>query len=305
MSSTVWQHRLLIVYPRPWRERYGEEFAAVLEAEGERGGLGLAPTLDLIGAGLVERLRSTGLVGEELPPSVRIRSGLLAVLCAWAVFVVAGSWFSKIAEHWNAATPRPERLLPSVAFHVLSVGAVLGAVCVVAGVLLVLRPIVSALRRGGWQAVRAPLLAALASSGLTVAAAAPVIGWAHRLTSLQRNGGDWHYSGAFMLIVVLGITSIGLWTRAAVVMAGRLVLPALTLRRETLLAAAVTVAMAGMTVAAVIWWVAVEAAAPGFFGSGVPVFMIFDTLGMVLASLLALAGLARALRAGGSTSAPA
>ena len=72
--------RLLRVYPAAWRERYGDELASLIEADSDGGKVSLRVKLDVIGAGFVQRLHSSGLVGDEVPPEGRIRAGVLLVL---------------------------------------------------------------------------------------------------------------------------------------------------------------------------------------------------------------------------------
>jgi hypothetical protein len=90
----------------------------------------------VIKAGLTQRLRSSGLVGDDLPPELRIRAGVLLVLSAWAAFVVAGLGFAKTAEHWQTVTPQPDRGVPAAAYDGVLLGAGLGTLAVVLGIML-------------------------------------------------------------------------------------------------------------------------------------------------------------------------
>ena len=92
--------------------------------------------------------------------------------------------------------------------------------------------------------------------------------------------------------------SVVLWTCAAVVTAQELELTRASLRCEAFLASIATVAMGVMTVAATLWWLSVQRAAPAFFGgSTVPLRMLALTLVMAVATAVAAAGSVRALRA--------
>ena len=52
------RYRLLLrLFPRAWRERYGDEVLRLLSEEKAKGTSGLRPSLDLVHSGLVERLR--------------------------------------------------------------------------------------------------------------------------------------------------------------------------------------------------------------------------------------------------------
>ena len=223
---------------------------------------------------------------------------MLLVLSSWAAFVVAGLVFAKTAEHWQALTPKPDRGVPATAYDGVLLAAELGTLAVLLGIVLTARPLVAFLRSGGWKRIHLAVVRAFGSTGLTLAALTGLVAWAHHLTNAQRNGGEGLYSAAFLVVVLLGVLSIGLWTHAAIVTARQLPLTLGSLRRETILAAATTVTMAVMTVAATIWWTSVHDSAPEFFGGGAPpVRMVAMTLVMSAATALAAAGTFRSARA--------
>jgi hypothetical protein len=280
---------ILRAYPRAWRERYGDELVSLIEAESEGGRISLRVKLDVIGAGLVQRLRSSGLAGDEVPPAGRIRAGVLLVLSAWAAFVVAGLGFAKTAEHWQAITPKPDQGTPAAAYDAVLLASELGTLAVLLGIVLAVRPLYAFLRAGGWQKIHRPVVRAIGCTGLTVLVLLGVVIWAQQLTNGQRNGGDRLYSVAFLVLVACGVGSIGLWTRAAVVTARHLPLNRASLRRETFLAAVTTLTMAVMTVSATIWWASVYGA--------LPLRMVGMTVVMLAATALASAGTFRSVRA--------
>lgn len=279
---------LLRAYPRAWRDRYGAELVTLIEADSDGRKVSPRVMLDVVGAGIVQRLRTAGLAGDEVPPERRVRAGVLLVLSAWAVFVAAGLGFAKTAEHWQTVTPRADQGAPAAAYDVVLLAAELGTLAVLLGIVLTARPLTAFLRAGGWQQIHRSVLRALGATGLTLVVLLGVVTWAHHLTDAQRNGGDWLYGAAFVVLVVCGVVSMGLWTRAAIVTAGRLALTRATLRRETWLAAATTATMAVMTVSATIWWTSVY---------GTPARMIIMTLAMLAATALATAGTLRSAHA--------
>jgi len=281
--------RLLKAYPAAWRERYGAELVSLIEAGAEGGRVSVRVQLDVIASGLAQRLRSSGLVGDDVPPERRIRAGVLVVLSAWAAFVVAGLGLAKTAEHWQAVTPRPDRGVPAAAYDGVLLGAALGTLAVLLGIMLTVPPLVAFLRTGGWMKIHRAVLRALGATGFTALALVGVISWAHRLTVEQRNGGDVLYAAAFVVLCLCAIGSIALWTRAAVVTAGELALTSASLRWETLLAAATTVTMVGMTLSSTVWWASVA-------GSST-LRMLALTLLMVAATSLATAGTFRSVQA--------
>ena len=280
---------LLRIYSPAWRERYGDELINLLEAESGGGKISLRVKLDVIKAGLLERMRSAGLAGGDGSPEWRMRAGVLLVLSSWAAFVVAGLAFAKTSEQWQSVTPQPDRGVPAAAYDAVLLFAGLGTLAVLLGVLLTARSLYAFVRAGGWEKIHRPVLRALAVTGLTVVVLVGVVSWAHQLTNGQRNGGDLRYSGAFLALGLCGAASIGLWTRAAVVTAKELALSRTSLRRQTLLAATTTVTMVLMTASTTIWWASV---------GGSPAARMFGvTFVMLIATVLAIAGAARSLRA--------
>jgi hypothetical protein len=214
---------------------------------------------------------------------------VLVVLSAWAAFVVAGLGFAKTAEHWQAVTPRVDRGVAAAAYGGVLLGATLGTLAVLLGIMLTLPPLVAFLRTGGWKKIHRPVLRAMGATGLTAFVLLGVIFWAHRLTAVQRNGGDVLYATAFLVLCLCVIGSIGLWTRAAVATAGELALSSASLRWETILAAATTVTMVGMTLSSTVWWASAAGSSPGH--------MLGLTLLMVAATSLATAGTFRSVQA--------
>ncbi len=122
-----------------------------------------------------------------------------------------------------------------------------------------------------------------------------VAAWAHHLTDNQRNGGDWLYGGAVLVLAACVVCSIAAWTHAAVVTARRLDLTRATVHLETVIAAAVSLAMATITGATAIWWASVAGAAPAFLGAVLPWNMLALALTMLAATSLAIAGTLRAM----------
>ena len=151
--------KLLLAYPAAWRERYGDELASLIEADSGGGRVPWRVKLDVIRAGLAERVRSSG------PPEARIRAGVLLVLESWAAFVVAGLAFAKTTEHVAA----------NAAYTGVHVAAGVGMLAVVLGIALVARPLFAFLRAGGWQTIHRPVVRAIGATGLTVVAFVPVV----------------------------------------------------------------------------------------------------------------------------------
>ena len=296
---------LLRLYPAGWRARYGEELEAlILEASGRR--VPWRVRLDVAFAAGRERLLGAGLVGDR-PPVERMRGGALLVLCAWALFVVAGVLVQKVSEHWQAATPAGSRGLPAGAFEALVAGAIVGSALVTAGVVVALPSLARLLRSGGWRPVRRHLVVAVGLSLGALPASVGVVVWAQGLSAGARNGGDVAYETAVVFWSLLLVACLAAWTVAGVALARRLDLSASLLRLEALLSVGVASSLVVMTAATAVWWAALARSAPWFFGGaavGSPASPLAPAL--VVAAILMLvavaagaAGAGRALRAAG------
>lgn len=304
MSAARTRGLLLRCYPPAWRARYGDELEELIveSSRGRRAPVRIWSNVAL--AGWRERLRASGLTGDDVPPGERSRAGTLLVLCAWALFVIGGMIVQKASEHWQSATPASSQGLPAGAFDALVVAAALGSVLVLAGVACVCPSLVAFMRGGGWREIRGVVLRASLVTVPTVAVTVALLVWAHRLSSEQRNGHDSAYLlgfGAWGLLIVACLVA---WTVAGVATARRLAFSASLLRLEAWLAAAVSATMAAMTIATAVWWAAVASAAPWFF-TGRPVGtstsalvpqLLLAMLLMLIATPLAIAGALRALR---------
>jgi hypothetical protein len=110
---------LLLAYPRRWRERYGDEFLVLLEAQP----LTWRDRVNVLRSGLGERLRPSS------PPPLRVH-------WAWSLFVIGGMAFQKTSEHWQVVVPSGDRGIPTAAFDIIQAAAVVGSIAVLAAVAL-------------------------------------------------------------------------------------------------------------------------------------------------------------------------
>jgi hypothetical protein len=295
---------LLLLYPRAWRARYGDELTGlILQASGHRN-----PSLQLktnvAVAGIRERLRAIGLAGNDLTPRDRTQSGVLLVLWSWMLFVLGGIGVDKAAEHWQASVPPGSAHLPEVAFDVLVAAAAIGSILVIAGFAFGSRTLAAFLRGGGWQHVRRPIHRASAITGLTVVGLLALSIWAHHLTFAQRNGHNNAYGAAVLCWAVLFAGCLFSWAAAIVSTARHLNLRTRLLQVETLIAVAVTAAMAAMTFASSVWWATVAHSAPWFLagtaagtpGMVAPLNVVIPVALMLAATVLASVGARRSLR---------
>lgn len=242
---------LLRAYPRRWRDRYGDELLALLEAQP----LTWRVRANVLVSGLGERLRGLG------PPQLR-------VLWAWSLFVVGGMAFQKTSEHWQVVVPAGDRGVPTAAFDIVQAAALLGSAAVLAAVALAFPACLRDLRSGGWSAVRRPIVFAAGATAIALAA----------LTALAF---DRNERAAAWVFVAFALVSLFAWTRAATVAARRLA----PLRTHNHLALVVSATMVAMTVAAAVWFVSVDAQPPSFVGTAqLTVITTFMLLGTALAA---------------------
>jgi hypothetical protein len=296
--------RLLRWYPQAWRDRYGDEFVALLEDCSSDRRLTLAARSAIAGSGMRERARHVGLFGDTSAPRERVRAGFLLVLCAWSMYVVAGASFSKLSEHFDSHVSAESRALPWGAFDVVQKVAVLAAILVGVGAVVAIPALTKFLRAGGWPTISRHVRRATAVTATALIASVGLITLAHSLSSAQRNGDDWPYTAAFVLWAVLIVATLALWTITAVVVARRLALTRSALAIETLLAGALTAAMVAMTAATAIWWTAIAADAPWFLhgtppgsaGSAFEPRLALTMALMISAVIAAIYGTVRAAR---------
>jgi hypothetical protein len=289
---------LLLLYPRAWRARYGQELRYVIVRSTAAGRSPWRIGADVARAAAVVRAQALGIVGGGLTRHDRATGGCVFVLWAWIAFVIAGAGLQKASEHWQGAVPTGERGLATVAFTTVIAAAVLGTVVVLAGVAVTVPRVVAMLVGGGWSDIRRPVWRAVAA---TVIASAWTLGlaiWAHRLGPVQRNGGDPLYEAVVMGWGLSVAVTLAAWTAVASVLARQIGLGHRLLVTEAVLAAAATGAMAVMSVATLVWWRSVGAVAPGFFGGGsVTTPVTAAVILMTAATVLGAAGTARAARA--------
>ena len=293
MSASRRTRLLLRLYPREWRARYGPELEELISQTSDGRGPGLRASADLAANAVRERLQAAGLAGD-LPPGERVRGGSLLVLWAWVLFVLAGLSLQKLSEHWQTGVPSASRTLPSVAFDVLVVAAVLAGGLVLVAAAAALPSLVSFLRAGGWPQLRRPVLRSVGATALALAATVVLVGWAHGLDARQRNGHDLAYAAGFLATALAVAACLASWAGTAGAVLRRIDLPARRLRLDAWIATAVTVAMTLITAMTIVWWSSLPDRAP-VAGDVAP--LAISVALMLASSSLGAVGAARALRA--------
>jgi hypothetical protein len=149
--------RLMRCYPRAWRVRYGEEFAALLLDEFAERPHSLRRTADIVRCGLAARLEPAVLPGEGLDPERRLRAGLAVAGIALAAFLVfALSVWSQLTVSWQWAAPQSSGTM--AAMWLMSGALLAMTLLVLLAAVPVLRALVEALRHGQVRRLAAPLI---------------------------------------------------------------------------------------------------------------------------------------------------
>jgi hypothetical protein len=251
---------ILNLYPRPWRERYGEEFASLLTdltAASPRPGH-VRLIADAASGALDARLHPPG--GSTMPE--RIRRHITAAMCAAFAFAIAIASLAKMREGPAFGAATRGHAAVAVSLDILRGAAVVAAVMVLAGAL----PL-------AWTAIRQAATARQADliRPLAIGPAA-VTGWlAVAWTTAGWAGQPGAHSGpniaAVTALTVLGAAAGGavVWAAAAVIRRADLT-PRL-LRAEVLPMAVLSVCMATATGADISWGLAIRAAGSGLFQS--------------------------------------
>jgi hypothetical protein len=294
-AAAVW--RLLRWYPQSWRDRYGEEFVTYMEDSFGSERPPLAARLSIVAGGIGERARRAGLTGDSVPPTDRIRAGVLMVLVSWTAMVIAGFSFAKMSEHYDTALQNgaDAHHLPDIAYTYIQTVAGVAGLIVIAAAGLALPTFLRFLRSGGWRSIRAHALSAAGCTLLTAGTTAPLLVWAHHLTAHQRNGGSAAYTAVFLAWAALVVVTLALWTVLAVVVARKVTFARSLLAAEAGMAVAVALAIVGIIAATGLWWAFMAERAPTFI-SGNPAFPVSSRL-VATVALMALAGTAATLGA--------
>lgn len=233
--------RLLRWYPRAWRERYGDEFLAMVEDTLDGGGPGWRLRLGVARSGLRER-------GRGLARSRRKRG-----LGRLGMFVMTGCVLAGVISDAGENRGTAGSWQAAVAVTVLAVLGVVTGAAIVAAVTIARRPLARFLRAGGWPEVRVRVIAAVVATG----AAAGVLTWLVLLqtsmTAAQLSTSP-AYSSVFVLLTLILVTAIGLWAMAASAVATHLELGPRIRAAETLLGAAISTGVLTMVPVQITWF---------------------------------------------------
>jgi hypothetical protein len=286
----------LSLYPLAFRRRYGEELNALIEDTPPQ----MLAALDLLRAAIVAHLRPTAVEGGLVDPSDRLRATASSQLACWVAFAVAGFGFYKTTEDEPFAAAGHAHHLLGGAYLAVQALAVLASAAVVLGALPL---ILAALARARAEPrlrrlVSLPPLVVLVFAGLT------------RVLMLLAHPEPASHTSTVGGIAFISWGVAGLACGAVCVVAARAALFAVAVPRWRLVAAyacgaLVTVAMAAITLAAMLYAIALFADASSLAASGngpfqlvsVGVSLIVQLLVMVLTATLAATSTQRGWRA--------
>lgn len=295
MSGTSHDPRLvqglLRLYPAGWRERYADEFAAVLVSAMEDGRRRWRVALDAA-AGAADAHLHPG----PRPSPDRVRNAACLAFCAFVVFCLAGSGFQRMSEDqaFTAAAHAHSGLAWS--YGVVFFGAIAAALTVVAGSLPVLLAIVRQARAGRRDLARLALIPPVAAAAFLVV----LIGVVRLDTAGVHSTVN---IAVFVGLVVAFFVATGLSAGALVSATRRVELPAAIKRSQWRPMIGLSLAMVAVTVGDLVWGLTLRAQAPALFHSdngvlatSLPVTWISTLVAMALASVAAVGASARAIR---------
>jgi hypothetical protein len=207
MIRRAWLVRL---YPRPWRERYGEEFAALLEES-------VHSPLDVLDIMLGALDAHLGIPFEGSWRSMnrvnKLRTAILLVFAGYIGFIIAGLSLVGLVDDSPAGPLMKTDLALSVAWDGVHVGAILGLLAIVIGglplAIMILRQALTG-GRPGFRLLLVPVVAFLLWVAYGVLVVAVGLGWISLpgvLPAVSPDNfptGNRLLLGGFMLIFILG-----------------------------------------------------------------------------------------------------
>jgi hypothetical protein len=180
-SSQRRAERLLRWYPRAWRDRYGEEFTALLMEDLAERPQWSGRTVNVMGNGLLARLSVAGLTGSVLDGADQARASLATLICSVAVFLALGvSMWSQLTIGWQWSAPDTTGTTVAIVAMTITVAIFIAlAACAVVPVL--------------WTVVRA--FAGRNAHGLTRPLLLVVVGISTVIVGSRHFGNGWPGTG--------------------------------------------------------------------------------------------------------------
>jgi hypothetical protein len=160
--------RLLRCYPTIWRDRYGEEFTALLLAAFADQPRSWRRTVDVARSGVLARLTNLGLTSQALEPSAQIQASVATLGCVVSLFLAfAIAIWSQLAIGWQWS--RPDTQPTTVAMFAMSAVMLIFLVLGLLAALPIMWAVLTRILRGQAARLRGPsLLFLLGSVALVV-----------------------------------------------------------------------------------------------------------------------------------------
>ncbi len=276
------QKLLLYLYPRIWRDRYGEEFLVVFASHPFSLFEGIDVIRGAFDAHLHPRLGTTALPASERMRKMlsTLRDSLLTIFCAYTGFIMAGMGFQKMTEDAAFQQAGQAVMLVGLSFHLVVIGAVVALLTVLIGGL----PIAVAVIRSALVRKRYRLVLWL-SVPLLACAALLLTTWLVKAIDHPGVQPVWHLflnRGTLLGVLIAAfITSAGALCQAVI----HSEIPEKLLHFAVLPSILVTFSMALILAATLTWGLVLGEAAPQFFtGNGglVGTSTISSWLGIVI-----------------------
>lgn len=293
-SDPLLVRAVLSLYPRPWRDRYQDEFAGLL---GDL--LACSPRrarFRLIANAAFGAADAHLNIGGGRPMTDRIRGSLGVMICALVVFAIAGSGFQKMTEYSDFTAAASQHPSIGTSFNVLRGVAIAAGIIVIAAAI----PLVWTILRQALSSRRFDLLLRLVVPPVAIGAWIGIIKLIQAVSPQPQGGLD--VAGAAWAIS-LGAVAAALCAWATVSVLRRADLPDRLVRAEVIPMIAVVACMAVVTVTDLSWGLAVRASdselfhsANGLLDTGVLPSWIAGLV--VLAGATIIAGRATARAAG-------
>jgi hypothetical protein len=243
---------LLRWYPRAWRERYGEEFLALIQDSADEGRPTWRLRLSVISGGLRERGHQAGQAGK---------AAVKRVSSSWLLDVAAGLAVANVPWNLKASLPPSRAWQATTALGVLAGIIAFTGAAVLASALVAAPAFVAFLRVGGWPKIRRRVAWA---AGATVAAGGGMAGLVlgQRSMSSAQLSHSWAYAAGVGATALALVVAFGLWASAAAATAKHLKLAPRARAAHLLLAAVTVTAALAIVPANVIWLAAIQSSLP-------------------------------------------
>jgi hypothetical protein len=244
--------RLLRWYPRAWRERYGDEFLAMVEDTLDGRPPGWRLRLGVVWAGLRER----GHQARWAAP--RVLRGLTGTW--WRVFV-AGYILAILPYELRVSPPPARAWQVTAALSALTAVVAVAGAAVLAGTLAALPAFVRFLRAGGWPKIRSRVWRAVAATAVAAGALAGLVLAGRGHTFAQLNESSTYFAWVMVAALTIAV-ALGLWTSAATAAAKQLDLSPRVRAAEKRLGAAADPAVSVMISVTTLFYAAVQSSVP-------------------------------------------